>query len=110
MHLKTLRIPGHQRLGLGLPVARMSSYFSPDLSYLNNDHRCQFPQITAQGLDDSITHGAVRDYLFHHIPNIQLTTQDLRAVYASRLDLEDQMDPNSAIIRAFCLIISCGIP
>ena len=109
-HSKTLRIPGHQRLGLRLPVARMSNYFFPVSSFfilylsLYNDRRCQFPQITAQGLDDSITHGAVRDYLSYYIPDIQLATQDLRAVYASRLDLGDQMDPNSAIIRALGLI------
>jgi hypothetical protein len=42
-------------------------------------------------------------YLFYYISDIQ-TTQDLRAVYASRLDLGDQMDPNSAIIRALGLI------
>ena len=99
-----MRIPGHQRLGLGLPVARTSNYFYIIL-YHYNENRCQFPQITAQGLDDSITHGAVSDYLFYYIPDIQLTIQDLRAVYASRLDLGNQMDPNSAIIRGLGLII-----
>lgn len=98
-----LRIPGHQRLGLGSPVARMFIFYI--ILPLYNDNRCQFPQITAQGLDDSITHGAVRDYLFYYIPDIQLSTQDLRAVYASRLDLGDQIDRNSAIIRALDLII-----
>ncbi|KAF8815519.1 phosphoglycerate mutase-like protein [Phlegmacium glaucopus] len=53
---------------------------------------CQFPQITAQGLDDSITHGA-----------------DLRAVYASRLGLGDQMNPNTASIRVTNNVITSQV-
>ena len=49
-------------------------------------------------------------YLFYYLSDIQLTTQDLRAVYASRLDLDDQMDPNSAIIRALSLTCSSAEP
>jgi hypothetical protein len=83
----------------------MSSYFLPDLFviYLFITTRCQFPQITAQGLDDSITHGVVRDHLFCYILTSNYYQQDLRAVYASRLDLGDEMDPNSVIIRALGL-------
>ena len=80
-HTKTLRIHGHQRIRLGLLVARKSSlyltfsFFDISCLSLNIDHRCQFPQITGEGLDDSVTHGAVRDYLFYsYIPDIQLTT------------------------------------
>ena len=54
---------------LGLLAARKSSLFLfLTCSYIYicfspyNDHRCQFPQITGEGLDDSIIHGAVRDY------------------------------------------------
>ncbi|KAJ7702263.1 phosphoglycerate mutase-like protein [Mycena rosella] len=43
---------------------------------------CQLPQITADGLVDSHTHGA-----------------DLRAVYASRLGLGSRLDPSVAQIR-----------
>jgi hypothetical protein len=41
------------------------------------------------------------------VSNLRLTsnkfTQDLREVYASRLGLADQMEPNSVIIRAWGL-------
>ena len=79
-HTKTLRIHGRQRIRLGLLVARKSSLYltfsffdtSESCLSLNNDHRCQYPQITGEGLDDSVTHGAVRDYhLFCCIPDIQ---------------------------------------
>ena len=53
----------------------------------------------------SLTEPYVIIYLVYCIFEIQFTTQDLRAVYASRLDLGDQMDPNSAIIRALGLIL-----
>ncbi|KAH0578969.1 hypothetical protein H2248_003147 [Termitomyces sp. 'cryptogamus'] len=43
---------------------------------------CQFPQITEEGLEDSITHGI-----------------DLRAVYASRLGLNESLDTSTSRIR-----------
>ncbi|KAF8977495.1 histidine phosphatase [Cyathus striatus] len=43
---------------------------------------CQFPQITSEGLEDSITHGT-----------------DLRNVYASRLGLTSKFDPSKVHIR-----------
>ncbi|KAF8885002.1 histidine phosphatase [Infundibulicybe gibba] len=43
---------------------------------------CQFPQLTSDGLDDSITHGS-----------------DLRATYAKSLGLGDTLDPKTAQIR-----------
>ncbi|GLB40973.1 putative phosphoglycerate mutase-like protein [Lyophyllum shimeji] len=43
---------------------------------------CQFPQITDQGLEDSITHG-----------------KDLRAVYAKRLNLDSYFNPSTSQIR-----------
>ncbi|KAF8877945.1 phosphoglycerate mutase-like protein, partial [Gymnopilus junonius] len=43
---------------------------------------CQFPQITSEGLQDSITHGS-----------------DLRTVYASRLGLSGRLDPTKTKIR-----------
>ena len=44
--------------------------------------RCQFPQITDQGLDDAFVHG-----------------KDLRAVYATRLGLSPEYDATLAKIR-----------
>ncbi|KAG6908849.1 hypothetical protein DXG01_003015 [Tephrocybe rancida] len=43
---------------------------------------CQFPQITEEGLEDSITHG-----------------KDLRAVYASRLGLSSRLDASTSKFR-----------
>jgi acid phosphatase len=53
---------------------------------------CQFPQITSQGLDDSITHGA-----------------DLRAVYASRLGLGPRVDPKTTQIRVTNNVITSQV-
>uniref|UniRef100_A0A8H7XU81 Acid phosphatase n=1 Tax=Psilocybe cubensis TaxID=181762 RepID=A0A8H7XU81_PSICU len=53
---------------------------------------CQFPQITSQGLEDSITHGS-----------------DLRAVYASRLGLGPTFEPTKAIIRVTNNVITSQV-
>lgn len=64
--------------------------------------RCQFPQITANGLEDSHTHGAVS--IIHPIDTFilkLLSYQDLRSVYAQRLGFGEKLDTSTAQIRAF---------
>lgn len=53
---------------------------------------CQFPQITSEGLEDSITHGS-----------------DLRTVYASRLGLGPKFDPKTAKIRVTNNVITSQV-
>ncbi|PPQ88204.1 hypothetical protein CVT25_005169 [Psilocybe cyanescens] len=53
---------------------------------------CQFPQITSQGLEDSITHGS-----------------DLRAVYASRLGLGSKFDSTTSKIRVTNNVITSQV-
>ncbi|KAF8960693.1 histidine phosphatase [Flammula alnicola] len=53
---------------------------------------CQFPQITADGLQDSITHGS-----------------DLRSVYASRLGLSSRFDTTIAQIRVTNNVITSQV-
>ncbi|PPQ74101.1 hypothetical protein CVT26_006480 [Gymnopilus dilepis] len=53
---------------------------------------CQFPQITSEGLQDSITHGS-----------------DLRAVYASRLGLPAKLDPTTTKIRVTNNVITSQV-
>ncbi|KAF4621615.1 hypothetical protein D9613_012605 [Agrocybe pediades] len=53
---------------------------------------CQFPQITSEGLEDSITHGS-----------------DLRSVYASRLGLGSKIDPATASIRVTTNVITSQV-
>ncbi|KAF8154514.1 histidine phosphatase [Crassisporium funariophilum] len=53
---------------------------------------CQFPQITSEGLEDCIIHGA-----------------DLRAVYASRLGLKCQLDPSTVKIRVTNNVITSQV-
>ncbi|RDB26642.1 Counting factor 60 [Hypsizygus marmoreus] len=53
---------------------------------------CQFPQITDQGLEDSITHGA-----------------DLRAVYARRLGLDTHFNPSISQIRVTNNVITSQV-
>ncbi|KAG5645660.1 hypothetical protein DXG03_005497 [Asterophora parasitica] len=53
---------------------------------------CQFPQITDQGLEDSITHG-----------------QDLRAVYAQRLNLNPYFNPATSRIRVTNNVITSQV-
>lgn len=70
---------------------------------VNERYRCQFPQITPEGLDDSLTHGAVR---FNHIQGVSRTEphfyrQDLRSVYAPLLQLPPIYDPSIFRFRMF---------
>ncbi|KAJ7261287.1 histidine phosphatase [Mycena haematopus] len=53
---------------------------------------CQLPQITADGIVDSHTHGS-----------------DLRAVYASRLGLGERLDPSTAQIRVTNNVITSQV-
>jgi hypothetical protein len=73
--------------------------FARELNFALN--RCQFPSITAEGLDDSLTHGSVR--ILGTLTQKALTftphQQDLRKVYAKRLNLQDKFDPSVAQFR-----------
>ncbi|KDR79193.1 hypothetical protein GALMADRAFT_243093 [Galerina marginata CBS 339.88] len=53
---------------------------------------CQFPQITSEGLEDSITHGS-----------------DLRAVYAARLGLSAELDPSTSKFRVTNNVITSQV-
>jgi hypothetical protein len=63
------------------------------------NHSCQFPQITAEGLEDSLTHGTV-SFTGHHrnVFNAHFI-QDIRNVYAKALGLSEEFDASIAQIR-----------
>ncbi|KIK54122.1 hypothetical protein GYMLUDRAFT_177836 [Collybiopsis luxurians FD-317 M1] len=69
-------------------VVQWSAYTNPDNPFTNTvgpgfvGSNCAFPQITADGIDDSFTHGS-----------------DIRSVYASRLGLSTKIDATTFKVR-----------
>jgi hypothetical protein len=63
------------------------------------NHSCQFPQITAEGLEDSLTHGTVSFADHHHDLFSPHLVQDIRSVYAKALGLSETFDASIAQVR-----------